>query len=196
MSGQTSTEMDDSTKPHYAPAEKAEIGWLAGAAVRYVSTSGTNRLYRHDYRYTPGNPKALRIEVPSSDYTPFARRYWLGYRYAAWNNAANWLHTGVQVDVAANTYGFDGATLLDMTPYSNDDSGPFFDASSKPAGWWAIDNNDKTDSALAIGRTYDDLPAGIHIAPIGIGSDGTNEEFIDVVINLGKFPANRPPVSQ
>ena len=195
MSGQTSSEMDDPAKPYYAPTEKAVLGWLSGDSVRYVSaSSSTNRLFRHDSRFTTGNPRGIRIDVPATDYTGLGRHYWLGYRYAPWSAAQTWLRNGVQVDVAANDYGFDGTTLLDMTPYSNDASVPFFDPNNKPSGWWAIDNSDKLDGALLVGRTYNDNAAGIHITPISIGSNGTNEEFIDVVINLGRFPNNRPPV--
>src|SRR5439155_15191620 len=84
--------------------------------------------------------------------------------------------------------------MLDMTPYSRDASLPFFDATSKPANWWEIDNDDKLDGALLVGRTYDDVSAGIHITPIATGSNGANEEYIDVIINLGKFAGNRSPV--
>ncbi len=75
--------------------------------------------------------------------------------------------------------------MLDMTPYSQDD----------PSGAsWTDDNTDKLDGALVVGRTYDDAAAGIHITPIATGNNGANEEFIDVVVNLGRFAANSPPV--
>ncbi|HSU53518.1 MAG TPA: PKD domain-containing protein, partial [Candidatus Dormibacteraeota bacterium] len=194
MSGQTGSEMEDPAKPHYAAAEKAQLGWLSGNAVVYLNSSGTNRLYRLDHPATTGVPRGIRVEAPATDYTGLGRHYWLGYRYAPWNTATNWQRNGVQVDVVENDYGLDGTTLLDMTPFSQDSPAPFFVPGNKPASWWAIDNNDKLDGALVIGRTYSDLLAGVHITPIAVGSNGPNEEFIDVVINLGRFVSNHAPV--
>jgi len=185
MSGQSGGELDDPNKPHYTPTEKVQLGWLSGNQVSYLTTSGTNRLFRHDERTTIGIPRAIRIETPATDYTGLGRRYWLGYRYAPWNTAQNWFRNGLQVDVAETGYGPDGTIMLDMTPYSQDD----------PSGAsWTDDNTDKLDGALIVGRTYDDQAAGIHITPIATGNNGTNEEYIDVVVNLGTFSGNTPPV--
>lgn len=194
MSAQYSSEMDDPTKPHYAPAEKARLGWLSGSAIRYVNGSGTNRLFRLDQRDTVGTPRSIRIETPATDYTGSGRYYWLSYRHAPWSTAQNWFRNGLQVDVARSGYGSDGAIMLDMTPYSKDAATPFFDPNNRPGGYWTIDNNDKLDGALVVGRTFSDPEAGIHITPVGSGNQGTNEEYIDVVIQLGTFPGNRPPV--
>jgi PKD repeat protein len=48
------------------------------------------------------------------------------------------------------------------------------------------------DSALLIGRTFSDLVANVHITPIGKGN--TKPESLDVVVNLGRFPNNKPPL--
>ena len=194
MSAQMSAEMDDPTKPHYTPVEKAFLGWLSGSAVHFVGASGTNRLFRHDHKDTVGTPRAIRIETPATDYTGYGRYYWLGYRFAPWAMADSWLQNGIQIDVARASYTGDGATLLDMTPYSSDSASPFFNPFDKPGNWWMIDNNDKLDSALIVGRTYNDSSAGIHITPVATGKNGTHEEYIDVVIHLGSFVSNRPPV--
>jgi hypothetical protein len=193
MSAQYGGEIDDPTKPHYAPVEKYELGWLAGSQVQFVSASGTYRLFRHDTRNTTGIPRAIRIETPATDYTGYGRLYWLGYRYAPWNNAQNWFRNGVQVDAAEPYYGSDGAVFLDMSPYSNDQSSPFYDSSSPPGNWWTIDNSDKQDGSLLVGRTFSDRTAGIFVTPIATGNNGAGEEYIDVVINLGTFAANSPP---
>jgi len=178
-------ETDDPTKPHYAPVEKARLGWLSGNELQYVTTSGTYRLYRHDAGPTVGTPRAIRIESPATDYTGYARRYWLGYRYAPWFGGMDWLRNGLQVDVCQSSYGSDGAIQLDMTPFSND----------TPSGAsYTSDNTDKLDGALIVGRTYSDTTVGVHITPTATGNFGVNEEYIDVVINLGTFPGNRPPV--
>jgi hypothetical protein len=194
MSAQYGPEWDDPTKPIYNPAEKVQIGWLSGSQVQYVTASGTYRLFRHDAESTVGTPRAIRIETPATDYTGYGRRYWLQYRYAPWNTAQNWYQNGVEVDVAETSYGSDGSILLDMTPYSNDQSSPFYDASSPPGNWWTIDNNDKMDGALLLGRSYDDNAAGIHVTPVAKGNNGTGEEYLDVVINLGTFSSDRDPV--
>ena len=194
MSAQYSGEMDDPAKPHYAPAEKVRLGWLSGSAVRYVAGSGTNRLFRLDHRDTVGTPRGIRIETPATDYTGSGRYYWLSYRYAPWSTAQNWFRSGLQVDVARSGYGSDGAVMLDLTPYSKDAATPFYDPNNRPGSYWTIDNNDKLDGALVVGRTFSDPEAGIHITPLGTGQNGTNEEYIDVVVQLGAFPGNRPPV--
>ncbi len=185
MSAQYGSEIDDPTKPHYAAAEKVRLGWLSGGEVNYVSASGAYRLYRLDHRATTGTPRGIRIETPASDYTGAARRYWLNYRFAPWATGYPWLQNGLQIDVCQASYSGDGAIQLDMTPYSYDE----------PSGAsWTSDNCDKRDGALVVGRTYSDIPAGVHITPTGSGNTGVGEEYIDVVINLGAFAANRPPV--
>ncbi|HTL59116.1 MAG TPA: carboxypeptidase regulatory-like domain-containing protein [Candidatus Limnocylindrales bacterium] len=194
MSAQYGAEWDDATKPIYNPAEKVQIGWLSGSQVQYVTTSGTYRMFRHDAESTVGTPRAIRIETPATDYTGYGRRYWLQYRYAPWNTAFNWYQNGLEVDVAQTGYGSDGSIQLDMSPYSNDQSSPFYNASSPPGNWWTIDNNDKLDGALLLGRSYDDTAAGIHVTPIAKGNNGTGEEYLDVVINLGTFASDRAPV--
>ena len=45
--------------------------------------------------------------------------------------------------------------------------------------------------ALAIGRTFSDTDAGIHMTPVGKG--GTSPETLDVVVNFGTFPGNTAP---
>lgn len=194
MSGQYGSEWDDATKPIYGPIEKVQLGWLSGTQVQYVTNSGTYRLFRDDAETTVGTPRGIRIESPATDYTGYGRRYWLAYRYAPWDIASDWFQNGIEVDVAQTSYGSDGSILLDMTPYSDDQASPFYNASSPPGNWWTIDNSDKQDGALIVGRTYDDIPAGIHITPVDTGNNGTGEEYVDVVINLGSFATNLPPV--
>ena len=184
MSGQYSGDSNDATKPHYAPAEKVALGWLSGTRVQYVTTSGTYRIFRHDWATTVGVPRAIRIETPATDYTGYGRRYWLGYRYSPWATAQPWLQNGIQVDVCQTGYGSDGAIMLDMTPYSKD--GP-------SGSSYTSDNNDKVDGMLVVGNTYADKAAGIYVTPIATGNNGTGEEYIDMVINLGSFAGNHPP---
>ena len=51
----------------------------------------------------------------------------------------------------------------------------------------------KNDSALLIGRTFSDTASGIHITPVAKG--GTVPESLDVVIQIGRFTNNLPPVA-
>ncbi|HVV70055.1 MAG TPA: MBG domain-containing protein, partial [Verrucomicrobiae bacterium] len=194
MSGQWGGEWDDATKPIYNPVEKVQLGWLTGSQVQYVSASGTYRLFRHDAESTVGTPRGIRIETPATDYTGTGHRYWLQYRYALWNTAFNWYQNGLEMDVAKTTYGSDGSVQLDMTPYSNDQPSPFYNAASPPVNWWTLDNNDKLDGALLLGRSFDDAAAGIHVTPVAKGNNGAGEEYLDVVINLGSFSSDHAPV--
>lgn len=193
MAGQSGGEIDDATKPHYAAAEKVKLGWLSGSRAQYVNASGTYRLYRHDHRDVTNNPRGIRIETAATDYTGNARRYWLNYRYAPWSTAQNWLRAGLQVDVCKSTYTSDGATLLDLTPFSSDATTPFYDPADPPGSFWTIDSADKLDGALVMGRTFSDQSAGIHITPLATGNTGPNQEYMDVAIRLGSFPINSAP---
>ena len=49
------------------------------------------------------------------------------------------------------------------------------------------------NNALVIGRTFSDTSLGIHITPTGKGH--TAPESMDVVVNVGSFAANQPPVA-
>ncbi len=50
-----------------------------------------------------------------------------------------------------------------------------------------------SDNALTIGRTFSDTTLGAHITPIGKGR--TYPESMDVVVNVGAFAGNQPPVA-
>ncbi len=93
--------------------------------------------------------------------------YWVEFRQKFTSN--KWLMSGAGLRWAQS--GNQKSQLLDFTPGSPDG---------------------KNDSALVIGRTFTDPVSGIHITPIGKG--GTVPESLDVVVNLGFFPANLPPV--
>jgi hypothetical protein len=93
--------------------------------------------------------------------------YWVEFRQKF--TANKWLMNGAGLRWAQN--GNQKSLLLDTTPGSTDA---------------------KNDSAIVIGRTFSDTQAGIHITPIGKGN--TSPESLDVVVNLGAFPSNTPPV--
>ncbi|TVR43760.1 MAG: PKD domain-containing protein [Planctomycetota bacterium] len=198
MSAQSGGEIDDPTKPYIAPMEKLRMGLYtsstgSGSDVQLVNTSGTFRIYRHDVREQVTTPRALRIEAPATIYTGSQiYRYWLSYRYAPWNNnAQNFFRNGLLVEIATSGNAY--PILLDMTPFTNDATN-FINQSSKPSNYWTIDNADKRDGALRVGRTYSDAVAGVHITPVAVNTQTPGDEYLDVVINLGSFPENQPPV--
>lgn len=53
--------------------------------------------------------------------------------------------------------------------------------------------NSWSDNALVIGRTFSDTNLGLHITPVGKGH--TYPESMDVVVNVGSFAANQPPIA-
>jgi len=92
-----------------------------------------------------------------------ARDYWVHFRPAAGGINAH----GTEINWGyPNT---DSSDLLDMTPWTQTAS----------------------DAPLAIGRTFSDSTAGIHITPTGLAS--TQPASIDVTVNRGLFPGNRAP---
>lgn len=92
--------------------------------------------------------------------------YWLEYRQLFTNKPA--LMQGASLRWAGR--GSEASLLLDTTPGS------------------ALE---KDDSPILIGRTYSDFAAGIHLTPVARG--GANPAWLDIVVNRGLFPSNRPP---
>ena len=180
MSGQSATYM--TLAAHFAPREKRYLDWITASGVSTVTTSQLVRVYRFDERQAAQTPQAIHVDLPATDYTGNQREYWLGFRNAFRTNG--WLMHGLQVDWVKPSYGTDGAVMLDMSPFSNDDSS---------GASYTDDPLDKHDGALLIGRTWSDQAAGIHITPLARGGT-TPDEWLDVNIHIGTFPSNRPPV--
>ncbi|MBI3828673.1 MAG: PKD domain-containing protein, partial [Planctomycetes bacterium] len=147
----------------YNACHKNRLGWLPGANVTTVTTSGTYRITAFDQPVlTAGTSYALKITKDAD------RDYWVDFRQAITGN--KWLMNGADLhwDPWASSNG--GTSLLDATPGSPDGM---------------------NDSAIVIGHTFSDLVAGIHITPIGKG--GTSPESLDVVVNVGSFAGNNAP---
>ena len=189
----------DSGRAHFTASNKNRLDWLVegDGDIATTTTGGTFRLYRHDVKQadfasmTTGVPRAIKIDVPSTDPTGFSNpyKYWLNYRLLPTNGIAeNWLPHGIQVDWRRDGNGF-RAVQLDMTPYSRD-SGPYGANPSTNS-----DNNDKEDGVLLIGRTFSDVGADIHFTAIGEGGTNPNE-WLDVVVNVGTQATNSPPEIQ
>ena len=219
MSAQGSSTMTHPFRPSYAAAEKVHLGWLTNSEITNLSTptSGPLRLFQLETG-TTNRLRGIRIDAATTEpnsingtsWTPLGRRYWLNYRPAFTNaTAMGYLPYGVQVDWMGPVYGTDlthlsdargsdyalneSVILLDMTPQSRTSKVEYYDyqARSNTPSYWEIDNRDKVDAVLLVGRTYSD-PAGIHITPVGLGNvDG--ERYIDVQVRLGNFPTNQSP---
>ena len=196
MSAQGGSGDFDAGRAHFSTGEKVRIDWLVEGDGDHVSltSSSTVRLYRHDIpeaehgAMTTGVARSIKINRDSDDYssTNNKRRYWLTHRWLPTNGIAEtWLRQGLQIDWQRETYGGDGSILLDMTPFSNNNS-------TAIDGNWTVDNNDKEDSALIVGRTYTDTVADIHITPTGKGGSSPNQWF-DVVVNLDTQAGNSSP---
>lgn len=152
---------------HFSAWEKSRLNWLPRQSfVHQVHTSGTYRLHAFDQsRLDPGNRYALAISKDR------AREYWVEFRQKSFNGN-KWVRDGILLNWAPWADSNSGAQLLDTTPGSPDN---------------------RDDAAIVIGRTFSDLESGIHITPIGKG--GTIPESMDVIVNVGRFPSNHPPLA-
>lgn len=93
--------------------------------------------------------------------------YWLEFRQRFTNNV--WLMNGAGLRWTGR--GNEESNLLDTTPGSA---------------------REKDDAALVLGRTFSDPVAGLHVTPIARGS--SVPAWLDIVVQRGSFPGNRPPV--
>ncbi|MCX7420292.1 MAG: GEVED domain-containing protein [Planctomycetia bacterium] len=146
---------------------KAEYGWLSDMQIVDVTTSGTYRLNANDEGSTQaGRVYGLRI-ARNAD-----QEYWLEYRV---RTDDPFLDNGVVVTVRTLD-GSDDVGLIDTTPNSH--PGDF--------------SEDRVDAPIAVGRSFDDTAAQLHITPI-LRHDEAGNSYIDVVVNRGDFSNNAPP---
>ncbi len=160
---------------HFNVVWKNRIGWLPDESIHEVRQSGTYRLATFDQpRLDPAGRYALKIRKDDG------RSYWAEFRQH-FDSANPWLRDGILLNWSPWIQSGGGTQLLDTTPGS-------------PGG--------KTDAALTIGRTLSDPAAGVHITPVArVGSEAgspssADVDAIDVVVNLGTFPDNRPPSAE
>lgn len=153
---------------HFNAAFKNELDWLPESFIHSVTSNGTYRIYTFDAPgIITGQKYAIRVR---KDYD---RNYWAEFRQRF---SHRWFVSGVSLNWDAWNNGVTnsagGTHLLDTTPGSPDG---------------------KNDAPVVIGRTFSDVPAGVHITPIERGNFG--ESWIDVTVNIGAFPDNTPPVA-
>jgi len=152
---------------HFNPYFKNQLKWLPSTAIATPATNGVYRLYSHDLPHRLNGP-AYAAHVTKD----FQREYWLEFRQQFTSDPT--LVNGV---------------LLDWAPWKGSPGGTDLIDTTLSRGWGL------TEPALVIGRTFSDLPAGLHITPLRSGIDGTNA-WIDLRINRGAFAENQPPTLQ
>jgi PKD domain/Gametolysin peptidase M11 len=95
------------------------------------------------------------------------RNYWVEFRQLF--TANKWAMNGALLNWGYNSN--TGSHLLDITPGSA---------------------NQQNDAALLVGRTFSDKQNGIHITPV---ARRASPPSMDVVVKLGSFSGNAPPVA-
>jgi hypothetical protein len=153
---------------HFNAAFKYQLDWLPESFIHNVTTNGVYRIYTFDAPgIVSGQKYAIRVR---KDYD---RNYWAEFHQRFTHR---WFLNGVVLNWDPWDNGVSdsagGTHLLDTTPGSPDG---------------------KNDSPVIVGRTYSDVPAGVHITPLA--RSGTGENWMDVAVNVGAFPSNTPPIA-
>jgi hypothetical protein len=162
------------------PFWKHLMGWLADSHITTTATSGLYRVFAFDQPVLEaGKNYALRVARDPN------RTYWFSYRQSITNAESIWSQNGLEVRIGGESIptSTGHTTLLDMTPGSR----------GLPTSTGFTNNPYATlyDAPLALGRTYTDAEAGLHVTPVQKG--GTTPQSLDVVVNLGSFPGNSAP---
>ncbi len=148
---------------HFGALFKNSLGWLPDSAIHTITSNGVYRIYPFDTpQRTNGRPYAARVRKD------FGRDYWMEYRQAFPGNVS--MQDGLLLNWSPWWASSGGTDLLDTTPGTLT----------------------KADAALVVGRTFSDVPAGVHITPVARGATGA-DPWIDVQLNLGGFPGNWSP---
>lgn len=164
------------------PFWKWQMGWLPDANIATPVASGTYRIHAFDQpALEAGKNYALRVVRDPS------RVYWFSYRASITNEESLWSNNGLEVRIGGESVPATGGhtTLFDMTP-----------GSRGLANIPSVTNNPYAtlyDAPLAIGRTYSDNEANLHVTPVK--KAGTAPESLDVVLNYGPFPGNSAPTA-
>ena len=151
---------------HFGATFKEFLGWLPTADVVKITTDGstTTRIRAMDKVQADGNQRALAVDRASS-----SDDYWVEYRQLYGTSYG--MRDGVLVNWANINGGYQQPLLLDMKP----------------------DTFQKDDAVLPMGKTLSDAVAGIHLTPVGRGTDGDGVAWMDVTVNRGTFPGNTKP---
>jgi len=153
-------------KDHYNAAAKVQVKWLPGSYVQNITASGLYRIYAFDQpSLDPRNRYALTITKDS------LRTYWGEVRQNYNGDTGRpWADKGMILGWKYPSGSGGNIQLIDTTPGS-----PYI----------------KDDAAIALGSTFSDNQADIHITTIGVSS--TTPKYVDVVVNMGDFAGNHAP---
>jgi hypothetical protein len=158
-------------KSPYGTVGKVLLGWLTPQDIHQPKTNGVYRLHAFDQPVLEeGKRYALVLKKDSF------REYYLEYRPSV---------GGLLTDSALVLYkgasGTNNGYLVDTTPYT-----PIPENSYDP-----VTDMSKLNSGIALGRTFSDLEADIHLTVIA--KNATVPPSLDIVYNRGPFPGNQAP---
>ena len=150
----------------YNAAAKVQVKWLPQNYVQNVTASGLYRIYAFDQQVLdPRNRYAMTITKDSQ------RTYW-GEVRQLYNGSSSrpWADKGIILGWKYPSESGSNIQLIDTTAGS-------------PYG--------KDDAAIALGQTFSDTEAGIHMTTVGVSA--TTPKYVDVLVNMGDFSSNQPP---
>lgn len=151
---------------HFGAVFKEYLDWIPTSDVVKITTNGstTTRIRAMDKVQADGNLRALAVDRAGS-----TDDYWVEYRQLFGTNFG--LRDGVLLNWANINGGYQQPLLLDMKP----------------------NTSPKDDAVLPMGMTFSDAAAGIHITPVGRGTDPDGVAWMDVTVNRGTFAGNGKP---
>jgi autotransporter-associated beta strand protein len=151
---------------HFGATPKQFLDWIPMTDVIKITMDGstTSRIRAMDRVQADGNKRALAVDRAGS-----TNDYWVEYRQQFGTSFG--LRDGVLVNWANINGGYQQPLLLDMAP----------------------NTSTKEDAVLPMGKTFSDAAAGIHITPVGRGTDGDGVGWMDVTVNRGTFAGNVKP---
>ena len=150
---------------------KYELGWLKTAEIHEVTSNGWYRIHAFNGGdLNAGCRYGLKVLPVPSRRAVQPHQYWVQVRSDKDNLS---FQNGVQVHWgdAGNQPLKSSSLLLDMTPGTP---------------------GERLDSALAIGRTFSDELAGLHLTPVVQGED-ENGKWVDVAVYFTGVETNQSP---
>ncbi|MEY4243070.1 MAG: hypothetical protein RLZZ245_655 [Verrucomicrobiota bacterium] len=153
---------------HFSASVKEFLDWMPVSDLAKITTNGstTTRIRAMDKVQADGNTRALVVDRAGS-----SNDYWIEHRQLYGTNHG--MQNGVLVNWASINGGYQQPMLLDMRP----------------------DTSEKTDAVLPLGKTFSDAAAGVHITPVGRGSDTDGVNWIDVAVTRGNVSGNLAPTA-
>ena len=159
--------MGDGPDPegHFHMQGKQYLNWITSSQWTNANTAGSGTFRIYPFDNASTTSTQRGVRVTKAS----GEYYWIGYRPGIAD--APLLKTGAYLLWQRPSY--NRCWLLDTTPTSS---------------------SDRDDAAIAIGRTYSDTTAGVHITPTANGGSGANV-WLDVNVQLGTFPGNQTPTA-